>query len=358
MDTGKIIKVIDDIRKDEKKYSFQNSLDLILSNYQQSSPEAVSKERDKIEQGSSESIINKYSLSDYKVLKKLDSDDFFGPDLFTRLSQILNSQPHEIPTLLQTFISSRSTKITELNQLRTSLVGAGFTSRSLDDNEYEIGFSLPENYLEIENTQAVLNELGDLLHALANAINKQQPLRIKYVSNGSLELYIQAGMDLAQHFDILLDYALKIYAGIQASKQIKDYIKKKFTNKSNKSEAEKLADADLKESTNQLIDEMIDALKLKSADDNNRVKVLFKKFLKHLEKGVSAEVRTPQIAEPKEPAADATTEEKKSYKDAKLAFDTMQAIEQRNRGIFIQQQNNFYGVNTNFLNNPEETTDK
>ncbi len=357
MDTGKIIKVIDDIRRDEKKYSFQNSLDLILSNYQQNAPEAVNKERDKVKQGSAESVINKYSLSDYKALKKLDNDDFFGSDLFVRLSNILSSQPHEVPTLLQAFISSRSTKISELTQLRTSLVGAGFVSRSLDDNEYEIGFSLPESYLEIENTQAVLNELGDLLHALANAINKQQPLKIKYVSNGSLELYIQAAMDLAQHFDILLDYALKIYAGIQASKQIKDYIKKKFTNKSNKDGAEKLADADIKESTNKLIDEMIEALKLKNADDKNRVKGLFKRFLKHLEKGVSAEVRTPQIAEPKEPGEDATAEAKKEYKSAKLAFDTMQEIEQRNRSIFILQQNNFHGVNTSFLDDPGEKSD-
>lgn len=357
MDTGKLIKVIDDIRADEQASSFQAILESIYTYYQQNDPDSVNEAKDDVIDGISTSRIFLYGAPEYKVLEKLEAVTFFGPGLLEELNNILDMQAHEVVAALQAFTSKRATKLTSLNQLRASLVEVGFESRQLTDGDYEIAFSLPNEYLEVSKTREALDDLYDFLNALSHAIDKQQPLKIKYVSSGSIEFYIQAGVDLAQNFDIVLDYALKIYAAIEATIHIKKAIKKRMSKK-HAVVAEKSATASLKEETEEFTNQMIESLQLKSEDDKNRVKMLFKRFLNHIEKGVSAEVLTPKLQAPAEPPEDASTEDEKKYKSSKKAYKRNLAIEQRNREMFELQQGGFDEATIKLLEDPEISNDE
>jgi HPt (histidine-containing phosphotransfer) domain-containing protein len=353
MDTGKIIKVIDDIQLDENQFAVQTTLTNLLSYYQQNVLASVNESKHEVWEASVKSRISRYTATDFKVLEKLEGETLFGPGTYERLNDILAKQPHEVPGLLQEFITERSSKITSLNQLRTSLEDLGFESRALTGDDYEIGFSLPDSYTDVNKTEDTLKDMREFLNALSNGIGEQQPLKIKYVSNGSLELFLEVSKELANNFGIVLDYALKIYALIKAFEDIKKSLK--VISKDRRGPTEKTLKEELKDQTDELIDELIKELPLSTPDDANSVKMLFKRFLKHIESGVNAEVRTPELSEPEEPAADATDAEVKQYNIQKKLYDAKYKIDERNQNIFILQQNNFYGLDTKYLVDPDES---
>jgi hypothetical protein len=358
MDTGKLLKIIDDIRVEESTHSIQSSLDNIVSYYSQDTATSLANietEKNKIYSAVMSSRISQYAASDYDALVSIGVDKLFGPGLFQRLNDILHAQAHEITTLLQTLVSERSTALTSLSTLQKGLTDFNFKSRALTDHNYEIGFVLPESYTELQKIENAIGDFRKFLSELAAATGEQQPLKIEYVSNGTIELFVHSSINLAEHFGAVLAYALLIYDAIKDANDVKDKIKSYA--KKRKSAVEKQIADQKEEEVNKLIDEMIAALGITEHEAITRVKQLFKIFLHHLEHGVSAEVHTPELAPPPEPAADATKEEKATYSNAKKMYDQKLKIDEKNREIFILQQNNFYGMNTKFLNNPDSSNE-
>jgi len=347
MDTGKLLKIIDDIQEEEQNSKIQTLLNNIVSYFNGNDPTSLNTEKEKVRVAVTNSRISQYALSDFKALERLKVADLFGPGLYQRLQDALGSQAHEVPTLLQQLVAERNAALSSLDTLETNLLGFHFKSRALNDHNYEIGFVLPEGYLELEKTEGALKDFRLLLAELASATHDQQALKIEYVSSGSVELFVHAHAALAQHFGVVLEYALNIYEAIEIGQKLTRKIKS-FSEK-HKHEIEKQIKEEKEEKASQLIDEMITALGITDPETGTRVKGLFKKFLRHIERGVSAEVHTPEIAAPVEPQADATKDEKASYTEAKKLYSQKLQIDARNQKVFVLQQNNFYGMDTKFL---------
>ena len=352
MDTGKILKVIDDIVLDEGDLDAQSALTNLVGYYEQDDVASITSVKSSIEESSEASRVANYTATDFKVLQQLGGEHFFGPGLYENLDNILDQQPHEVVSLVRDLIAVRSEKLASLRQLRASLSVVGFKSRALSDDNYEIGFSLPDSYTDINTTEKTLGDISELLNAVSNGIGKQQPLHIAYVSNGSIELFIEVSKELANSFSIVLDYALKIYEVIAALSKITSSLK--AISKERRGAPEKAIREEKKARTDALIDELIEKLHLAEPDDVNSVTMLFRRFLAHMEKGVNAEVRTPDLLEPVEPEATSPDAEKKEYAKEKKLFDAKITIDERNKEIFKLQQNNFNGLDLKFLYPPED----
>jgi hypothetical protein len=347
MDTGILLKVIEDIQDEEKSAKIQSLLQNIVSYYDASDPTSLNTTKEQIYEAVTSSRISQYALSDYQVLERLNVERLFGPGLYQNLDDALSAQSHEVKVKLQQLVTERETALASLTELNTALGKFDFESRALDDSHYEIGFVLPASYADLAKTEKAIKDLGQLLNALSDAVDVQQPLKIKYVSNGSIEIFLDVAVELAQNFDVVIDYALKVYAAIEMFKGIKKQYKKYSV--ARKKKAEKLADEEKKEQVEKLVDELIQTLGIKEEADKTAVTILFKQFLKHIEAGVGAEVHTPKTAEPEEPATEAKPAEKKAYRESLKAYEKKKEIDSRNREIFILQQNNFYGMDTKFL---------
>jgi hypothetical protein len=352
MDTGKLLKIIADIRAEESVGKIQTRLQNIVTYLSQNDPASINIERENIHTTVTTSLLSEYAMSDYHALEQLEATHLFGPGLYQNLEDVLRAQAHEVKGELDKLITEREQKLAALTQSAKSLASLNFQSRILDDNNYEIGFILPENYSEMIKTEKAIHDLRLFLDALANAVDGQQPLKIKYVSNGTIEIFIEAGLGLAQNFAIVIDHALRIYGVLQAfaegKKRYKNYTEKR------KKVAEKNDEEEKREQAEKLVDELINKLDLKNEDDKNRVKGLFLKVLDHVENGVGAEVRTPTVETPQEPPADATGDEQAAYQQLLKQFEAKKSIDKNNREIFILQQNNFYGMDTKFLKAPDE----
>lgn len=359
MDTGKLLQIIQDTQAEESIASTQASLNNIIAYYGQNTAEgleSIAAEKEKLHNTLTElSPVSKYATSDYHALDKLGVSNIFGPGLYQRLEDILASPTYEVAALLQELVAERDQAITNLNNIQTGMTHFDLKSRELDDNNYEIGFTLPDTYSDLDKTETALKDFRLVLESLADATDSQQPLRIKYVSNGTIEYFIHAGVDLAQNFDVLLDYAIKIYTAIKIYEDGKKFLKNFKADR--KKKVSSLVDEQKQEDVNSLVEAMIKELKI-SNDKKTELTGRFKAFLKHYQSGVSAEVRTPNLKAPEEPAESATKQEKAAYKQASLNYEKKKAIDQRNQQIFILQQNNFYGMDTKFLTEPANPKDK
>lgn len=105
------------------------------------------------------------------------------------------------------------------------------------------------------------------------------------------------------------------------------------------------------------MEEFVKKLKLPNPDAQAKVRGLYKKVLGHIQKGVAAEVRTPVIEPPREATEDDDANTKKQLREQQKAYDTKKQIDERNREIFILQQNNFYNIQLQLPDGEEDVDD-
>lgn len=346
METGKLLKIIDDIQNDEKAFNFQSKFQKILNLYDQNNPDELNKEKQDITDFISRSLLNDYVMTDYKILEGLNISSFFGINSSTELEKILSSQAHEVKAKLGKFTADRQEALNKLDNIKKSLQAFNIEAITLGDDQYEIAFSFPEEYTDLNSFEEVLDDIKKFLTSLASAIDEEKIFRIKYVNNGSIEVYINAGIKLAEYFNTALEYALKYYGAIRAYQEIKKAYQN--FNKKRRESMEKLSKEELDEKTKSIIDNFVEMAKIKEPEDQNSVKVLFKKMLKHLEKGVNAEVRTPSLPAPEQPPED-DAEAKKEYRQKSKIYQLKKEIDAKNKEIFRLQQNNFDGMSIELL---------
>lgn len=355
MDTGKLLKIIEDIQKDEQNFGFQAVFQNILNFYNENNRDALNKEKERLYNDLLRSLLSNYVMTDYKIMEGLGVTKYFGNGSQQELDRILGSQAHEVKSELETYVNQRQESLNKLENVKNSLIAFGVKPRVLADNQYEIGFYFPEEYTDLANLEDLLGDIKNFLISLAVAANESKSFKINSVSNGSIEFFINAGLKLADYFGAALDYALKIYAAVKACEDLRNnyqnFVKKR------KDAIEKLNKEEADEKTQKLVDEFIKKLGIKEPEKETSVRQLFKKMLKHIGKGVSAEVRTPSLPEPEPPTANAGKDIKKDFSEKKKLYEVKTKLDEKNKEIFILQQNNFYGINTQFLdiiNNTEE----
>ncbi len=357
MDTGKLLQIILDTQEEESIASTQATLSSIITLYGQNTAEgleSIATEKQKLHSTLTElSPICRYAVSDYHAMEKLGVSSIFGPGLYQRLEEALVSPTYEVTGLLQALVAEREQAITNLAAIQTGMTHFDLKSRMLDDSNYEIGFTLPDSYADLSKTEEAIKDFRLVLESLADATGSQQPLRIKYVSNGTIEYFIHAGAELAQNFDVLLDYAIKIYTAMKMYEDGKKFLSGFKADR--KKQANKLVDDQKKDEVNELIETMVKELKI-ATDKQAEVTGRFREFLKHIQAGVGAEVRTPKIEAPEDPGESASKQEKATHKQALINFTMKKEIDSRNQQIFMLQQNNFYGMDTKFLDVTNEDT--
>jgi hypothetical protein len=246
--------------------------------------------------------------------------------------------------------------LTKLDAAKTSLLAFDMKARVLPDGNYEIGFALPENYQTVQKVEKFLGDVRLLLSQLAANGNTAEEFKISYVNNGTIQFYIEAGQVLAQHFDIILDYALKIYAGVEMVSKVKGQIDK-FAAK-RKTEVAKLMEEEQKEQAKRYEEEMFLQLEITHEADKTATKLIFRKFLKHLESGVAAEVRTPNLPLPPEPAEADEKPKRMELAQRKKSFLANEEINNRNKEIYMLQKHGFEGISLENLLPPGEDQDE
>lgn len=348
MDTGKLLKIIEDIQTDEKGFNFQGHLQNVVNFFNEGNMDGVTQEIKILEDLMHKSSLIEYPASDYKALKEMKIDSFFGPSFLGKLDQILSSRTNEVGKKLETFKNERQDSLTFIEEIKKSLQHFEiFKPYTLEDDNYEIGLTLPDEYRDPDKFNTAFNDVKNLIVNVADATDKSKKIKINSVSNGCIEMFMGVDVSLAMVFFNVINTIVAIYELIKMSYEISGHIEN-YTDE-NKEKIEEIRNSEKTRQTEELIDKLMDDLKVKKAAKTT-IRLHFLSVLEHAEKGVNLEIRTPELKEPDPPADDGNEEIKKEYEQKKQLYNLKKEIDEGNTKILVLQQNNFYGYDTKFLN--------
>lgn len=350
MDAGRLLKSINDIMSDEEVLALQSHFQKISTAYNEVQPNSniVDSERESIKQALVDSSLINYVRSDYEILEALGATEYFGEESFSKLNEILRGEPHTIKTELADFVRERQELLGNFVKMKASFDAFDIKPRELDNGNYQFGFTLPDSYRDFISLETVLKDIHQLLSAVAHAVKEPADFKISYVSSSELQFYINVVQSFAANMTVLLDCALRLYGsyGMYNDLQEKFGI---FSSTARKKQAVQITEEDKAERAKDFAEQLIKELGIETPDDQNRVRILFARFLRHMEKGVGAEIRTPSITVPEDPAEDATPQERNTVKQLKQDYQRKVEIDTKNKAIYMLQKNNFDGVKLDFL---------
>jgi len=340
MDTGILARIIQEIQSDENKFAFQSTFQSILTALTGQVQETIQAEQSKLQDNLDQSLQGGYVKTDYEALEALGIEDYFGLGSFVKLESMLSLIPLAAQDALTKYIADRQAAISKIEALRSSLSSFDLKPRVLEADEYEIGFSFPEQYKDVGKFNKALSDINNFLNELS-AAKKQESFKISYVSNGTIEIFLHAGMQLAHDFDLVATHIINICGFYHIAKDLTKQIEHYSPNRRKKMKAE--IDGQRQEDIDASVDTLIKSLNIKEGLDRDRVKGLFVGLIEHISEGVFAEVRAPALPEPVKPAADAPPAEKNAFDLKLVEYQTKLTIDKTNKEIYLLGQDDIKG---------------
>ncbi len=354
MDTRKLLKIISDIQSDESSFAIQNKLQDLINYHRDQNDNAVTTTITEINNNIESSLLMNATPTDMKAMEEIGINNYFGINLSKELNNIFHKPFHEIGVELEALVQRRQDYLSRFETIRSSLSSFKLEPRSLKPDEYELGFAFPESYSDLDKLNKVLKDIRAFMAELASSQGEKVPLKITAVDNGCIEVFIHTGAILAHKFSIVLGHIVNIYTAYKAYQDFKEMAKN--YGKDRKELVEKAGEEERDDQIDQILDNLVTALEIESPEHQTKVKQSLKLIIPHLEKGVIAEVRTPNLPEPAKPAEDSSDEAKKNFKKEKHNFELKSQIDNNNKQFVALQQYNFYGVTTNLLENKIDST--
>jgi hypothetical protein len=340
VDTGILARIIQEIQSDESKFAFQATFQNLLAALSQQTQATIETEQSTLRANLDQSILSGYVKTDYEALKALGVEEYFGLGSYIKLESILSLIPLAAQEALTAYVADRQAAISNVEAMRSTLSSFNLQPRTLAADEYEIGFSFPEQYKDIDKLYKALSDINKFLNELSST-KKHSPVKIAYVSNGSIDIFLHAGAELAKDFDFVAAHIVNICGFYHIAKESYKQFQRFAApgRKTIKAEIDKQLKADVEGS----VDELMKLLDIKDQVDRDRVRKLFVVLTEHISEGVYAEVRAPALPPLAEPVADAPTAEKKVFELKKLEYQTKLNIDKTNKDIYLLEKEDLKG---------------
>lgn len=351
MDARKILQKINLIIEIEDAYNLQNSFSNIFSYYTSNDPQSLESEKERIPEVIENSEINNFVNSDLRILEGIGIRGYFDMESIENLEEMLKAPGYEAQNRLSEFVNERAQLLALIRQLKSSLDALEVEEEQTQD-VYQFVLSLPGKYRDLNELEKFLKNIKVILQELNSKV-KGTPPKIISVNNGSIEFFIEVAPSLADQLTNVLDHLLKVYATKKMFDEGRiwygDFAQKR------KKEMDKITDEQLTEKQEEIFAELLNDLPTDTEEDKTRLKKLISEFVKHLENGVHAEIKTPEIEEPEEISDEDDAATKRQKREEQKRFEQKQAIDALNKKLYLAQKE---GLVLRLLNPPQEDEEK
>lgn len=352
MDARKILQKINLILEIEDTYNLQNSFSNIFSYYTSNDPQSLESEKERIPEVIENSEINNFVNSDLRILEGIGIRGYFDMEAIEYLEKMLEAPGYEAQNQLSEFVNERAQLLELIRQLKSSLEALEVKEDQTQE-VYQFVLSLPGKYRDLNELENFIKDIKVVLQTLNSKDPNASPPKIASVNNGSVEFFIEVAPSLAEHLTSVLDHLLKIYATKKMFEEGRKWYGG-FTKK-RKDEMDKIANEQLDEKKDRILNELVEKLAAKNPEEKTRLKKCILELVKHLENGVQAEIKTPEIEEPEEISNEDDTATKRQKREDQKRFEQKQAIDTLNKKLFLAQKE---GLDLRLLNPPKEDEEK
>lgn len=322
MDTEKLLRVLNDVRSDEKGLGITAKLDEIRNLLSQNNPNSFGGARGKLNELLSlveKSVAFDFRPTESSLLGAVGGSPYFGQGLAEKLKEVMGAQSFEQMGRVDEYRSARNSFNTKIERLIANLNELGI--EEYRPGEWEVGITLPEDAVDADRLTDVLGKLRHLFSALATASGETPaPIKITRASNGTIELFSLQSVEVAVLFTTLLCNASEIWEKIGRLKGDKKAVDDaKHYDKETKDGMHVLLDNQIKKLRNEITDEIpekvMKAAKVKKFDNGidkeirNQIRASLKVILGWLQVGIELEVTPIRV---KDAAAEKPTDKKEA----------------------------------------------
>jgi len=324
MNTGKLLKVLMDIRDEEKRLNISGivqNLTAQLNNVQE-----YSKIKDDLYSKLRKSIINGYIYSDKKVLKELKGDKFFGNIALEQLETFLHLPTAEITSALNKYISERNVFLQASQKILDGLNQFQLKPHIyIDEEKYDISIIFPDEIKDIETISEKIDQWQQFLRQICEyELEKKEKINISLANSGCLELSVLITSPAVilliakclQEIAKFIREVTEIQKNIAETENLK--IDKEFKQLNIKN-LQKANSEKLKEAI-EIIVQNIFPVKDGKHEDNSKIRIGIKRIIKNLQQNIKIEITPPRMSELKL-LSDDTDENKKQNQKLRKEYE-------------------------------------
>lgn len=344
MKLTKFLNVLDDLNREEQTREIDKKLqDLVnvfnqMSNNQNNAnlSKKLETSLEKVLHEFDNSIIDSFSISDFKIAQEIQVVDYFGQLGMQKIENIIEKDaynPAKISEELSQFKTQRLNRIKTIKSIQDNLQELGFKPYYRIDNIYEVGLlfsSLATDNQEIPIIARKLNKWNNILKTINEILgNSPENAKIKYVSDGSVNFFIEQGPEVAGFLALTVERLVALYKKILEIRELRLKMKKlKFPEEENeiaKKHEKQTIEEELETIKKELLENFLN--KKVQKERSNELNGFLENHLKYLARSVDEgehfEILTPVVEKPEEPNEEASEEDKKSYAMKKSNYERL-----------------------------------
>lgn len=349
MDTSKLLNVLKDVSVEEENLKINIKLDELFNFIKQNNAGQSDIKKSEIYELLENSILNEYTKSNLSIIKKIKGGDYLGLGAKNFLENIFSSENFKLVPRFEEYRKNRSNFIQNVKNLIKGLEDFEFEPH-YQEELYEIGLILPNDYKELDKLYKALNDWDKFLKIVSEILGEESKNEITLVNSGSWEFFVLKTAIVAKTLDIIFNKIADLYLKIQKIQKNSEELK--FL-KNKTIESELIAEE--KKIYNSFVEDVLnETLKKYKGEDGrknelkNGLKSDLKKILKLTNYGASVEIIIPELIEPED--LEENEEDKEKIKEHTKIKDIYQSKLEERKSFQITNKK-ILGIETN-INKP------
>lgn len=333
MDTSKLLNVIADLDNEETSYPINPILQTLVSNINANQSSDIINSEKKIKNECEASKVNFYVPSNLEILILIGAGDFFGNQAYSQIKTILNQNAYNIPKTvkdLQDYIKRRENFVSVLKATRENLEFLNFESYFPEGDNYQVGILMPNQYTQnkISTVTKELVKWDKVLKTLKELVGETtEDTEINFVSNGSLEFFIDNSPAIGMALAFAVERIVKVYKNIVEIRQTREKLKTLGLPPAEQKVLEKQEKEHLSKELEKVSIELVKDFAAKNIEAGrlNELKIAIKGHVFYMarciDNGITIEINPPEVQEPEAEKEGETAEGQKENKKAKIDYD-------------------------------------
>jgi hypothetical protein len=328
MNTAKLFRVLDILLSQKENEEINKNINDLYTHASNQNSEEIKNVTTVLKESLQQSKINTFPRSDLKIAENIGATKYFGNFAYKEITGFISSGIFNLKENINNYKQERGQLVANLESLKNAFENLNFEPYSQNKSN-EFGIIFPH---EISNLGEVTEELEiwkEFLNYMSeHATGRRGEHKIKMTSDGCFEFFVDIGTSFAlaelvtNLMNQVADFILKIQDIRLKQKQIKEgdwKNSREIINLCAKEEDD--ARKELLVNLTKEVDEQsrVDAGRKK--ETSSITKLVLKKFINSIQKGILPEVNPPQISPPVlsvEEGSEKSNNQKKSRYDKRL----------------------------------------
>jgi hypothetical protein len=371
MDTQKLLNILSDLDNEQEDSSIDTSLQNLASNINSGQTSEIVTNEGKVREFFEESKVNSYVPSNMEIIHFIGADKYFGNSAYAVVKDILNKNTYNVQKTyqeLQEYLKRRKKFVETVKETRNNLETLNFEAYYPTDDNYQIGLLMPDDYTKNKITSITkeLNKWDKVLKTFKELVGESpEDTEINYVSNGTLEFFIDNSPAIAAALAYSVDKIIKVYKNIVEIRQTREKLKDLGIPQAEQKAIEKQEKEHLSKELDKISADLIKEFASRKIESGrlNEIKVAVKGHVVYMAKcidnGITIEINPPEVHEPEILSQEETDENKTEIKKAKIDYDKkLKQIEIVQKSMDTVKTIGKFGIDIGkFLTNGDEPND-